>query len=175
MKRIKYTDFEKIISPERSYRYVNACSNDRQQAMTLYRYNIKLSQKDDTFAPMDGYWCGVTLVWVRPRQQSLWKNKKNTSFFINSIQHIVLFTIFAPLSPDSPWAIKLPGIVFYNCIQKDLFHTNNWPDQHTHHHNLTRWRVRLSLRSMQTLVPSTVNGKFHWQRCFSFPWLQFYQ
>lgn len=45
MKRIKYTDFEKIISPERSYRYVNACSNDRQQAMTLYRYNIKLSQE----------------------------------------------------------------------------------------------------------------------------------
>ena len=45
MKRIKFTDFERIISPERLCRYINACSNNKYQALTLYRYNIKLSQE----------------------------------------------------------------------------------------------------------------------------------
>ena len=44
-KPLKYCDFEKIISAERLCRYVSACSNKQQKAMTLYRYNIKLSQE----------------------------------------------------------------------------------------------------------------------------------
>ena len=42
---MKYCDFERTISPERLCRYVSACSNKKQKAMVLYRYNIKLSQE----------------------------------------------------------------------------------------------------------------------------------
>lgn len=45
MKRMKYIDFEKAISLDRLCRYVSACSNNKQRAMTLYRYNLKLSQE----------------------------------------------------------------------------------------------------------------------------------
>lgn len=42
---MKYSEFEDVISPERMRRYVSACANDTKRAMTLYRYNIKLSQE----------------------------------------------------------------------------------------------------------------------------------
>ncbi len=42
---MKYIDFEEAISPERMRRYVSACANDTKRAMTLYRYNLKLSQE----------------------------------------------------------------------------------------------------------------------------------
>lgn len=41
---MKYRDFERIISAERMTRYVQACGGDTRKAMTLYRYNIELSQ-----------------------------------------------------------------------------------------------------------------------------------
>ena len=41
---MKYSDFEKIISPGRMLRYVNACRGNTKKAMTLYRYNLRLSQ-----------------------------------------------------------------------------------------------------------------------------------
>ena len=37
--------FEDIISPERMQRYLVACNGNTRKAMTLYRYNIKLSQE----------------------------------------------------------------------------------------------------------------------------------
>ena len=42
---MKYSVFEDIISPERMQRYLVACNNNTRKAMTLYRYNIKLSQE----------------------------------------------------------------------------------------------------------------------------------
>ncbi len=40
-----YNDFEKALSPERLKRYLDACNNDTRKAMTLYRYNLRLSQE----------------------------------------------------------------------------------------------------------------------------------
>lgn len=42
---MKYSDFEKIMSRPRMYRYVTACLNDTKKAMTLYWLNLKLSQE----------------------------------------------------------------------------------------------------------------------------------
>ena len=42
---MRYNEFEDTISPERMRRYVLACGNDTRRAMTLYRYNLKLSQE----------------------------------------------------------------------------------------------------------------------------------
>jgi hypothetical protein len=46
---MKYSDFEEAMSPERMRKYVQACSSDTKRAMTLYRYNLKLSQEMFTF------------------------------------------------------------------------------------------------------------------------------
>ena len=42
---MKYSEFEDAISPERMHRYVSACANNTKRAMTLYRYNLRLSQE----------------------------------------------------------------------------------------------------------------------------------
>ena len=42
---MKYKDFENIISPERMRKYNVACGGNTVQAMTLYRYNLRLSQE----------------------------------------------------------------------------------------------------------------------------------
>lgn len=42
---MKYTDFERIISPERMRRYLLSCGSNTRKAMTLYRYNLQLSQE----------------------------------------------------------------------------------------------------------------------------------
>lgn len=42
---MKYADFERILSRERMNRYLFACRNDSRKAMTLYRYNLQLSQE----------------------------------------------------------------------------------------------------------------------------------
>lgn len=40
-----YTEFEDIISQDRMRRYLVACNSNTRKAMTLYRYNIRLSQE----------------------------------------------------------------------------------------------------------------------------------
>ena len=42
---MKYKDFEKILSQQRMNRYLTACGGDTRKAMTLYRYNLQLSQE----------------------------------------------------------------------------------------------------------------------------------
>ena len=42
---MKYLDFEDVNSHDRLRKYVQVCSNDTKRAMTLYRYNLKLSQE----------------------------------------------------------------------------------------------------------------------------------
>lgn len=42
---MKYEDFENIISVERMRRYLDACNGDTRKAMTLYRYNLQVSQE----------------------------------------------------------------------------------------------------------------------------------
>ncbi len=42
---MKYCDFEHVISEERMNRYVQACDGNTRKAMTLYRYNLQLSQE----------------------------------------------------------------------------------------------------------------------------------
>lgn len=42
---MKYSDFEHIISQPRMSRYLQACGDDSKKAMTLYRYNHKVSQE----------------------------------------------------------------------------------------------------------------------------------
>ena len=42
---MKYSDFEEAMSPERMRKYLLACANDTKKAMTLYRYNLRLSQE----------------------------------------------------------------------------------------------------------------------------------
>ena len=38
-----YSEFERIISASRLYRYYQSCGQDTRKAMTLYRLNMKLS------------------------------------------------------------------------------------------------------------------------------------
>ncbi|MDE5641907.1 MAG: hypothetical protein K2I56_00275, partial [Muribaculaceae bacterium] len=40
-----YADFEKIMSSKRMERYLTACGGDTRKAMTLYRYNLQISQE----------------------------------------------------------------------------------------------------------------------------------
>lgn len=42
---MKYLDFENVMSSQRINRYKLACANDTRKAMTLYRYNLNLSQE----------------------------------------------------------------------------------------------------------------------------------
>ena len=42
---MKFSEFEDIFSANRMQKYVTACGSDTKQAMTLYRYNLKLSQE----------------------------------------------------------------------------------------------------------------------------------
>ena len=42
---MKYADFERFFSQKRLNRYVLACNGDKRKAMTLYRYNLRLSQE----------------------------------------------------------------------------------------------------------------------------------
>lgn len=42
---MKYSEFEDIISQQRMRKYLLAYNNDSKKAMTLYRYNLKLSQE----------------------------------------------------------------------------------------------------------------------------------
>ena len=44
-KRYKYNEIEQVFSPERMRKYRVACNNDTHKAMTLYRYNLRLSQE----------------------------------------------------------------------------------------------------------------------------------
>lgn len=42
---MKYKEFEHIISAKRMNKYVQACGGNTRKAMTLYRYNLQLSQE----------------------------------------------------------------------------------------------------------------------------------
>lgn len=42
---MRYLEFENIMSQSRMSRYLTACGNDGRKAMTLYRRNLKLTQK----------------------------------------------------------------------------------------------------------------------------------
>ena len=42
---MKFVDFEGIVSPKRISRYLTACNGNTRKAMTLYRYNLRLSQE----------------------------------------------------------------------------------------------------------------------------------
>lgn len=42
---MKYKDFEDAFSTERIGRYIASCNGNKQKAMTLYRYNLRLSQE----------------------------------------------------------------------------------------------------------------------------------
>lgn len=45
---MKYVDFERVMSSKRMGRYLTACQGNTRKAMTLYRYNLKLSQETFT-------------------------------------------------------------------------------------------------------------------------------
>lgn len=42
---MKYSEYERFLSPKRLQRYVLACNGDKRKAITLYRYNLRLSQE----------------------------------------------------------------------------------------------------------------------------------
>lgn len=42
---MRYNEFEHVLSPERMGRYLQAYSGNSRKAMTLYRYNLQLSQE----------------------------------------------------------------------------------------------------------------------------------
>ena len=42
---MKYQKIEEIFSKKRMEKYLNACNGDTRRAMTLYRYNLRLSQE----------------------------------------------------------------------------------------------------------------------------------
>ena len=42
---MKFSDFEAILSSQRLRRYLLACDNNTRKAMTLYRYNLQVSQE----------------------------------------------------------------------------------------------------------------------------------
>ena len=41
---MEYKEFERIMSKKRMGRYLKACGGDTRKAMTLYRYNLHLTQ-----------------------------------------------------------------------------------------------------------------------------------
>ena len=41
---MRYDDFERIVSAERLQRYLVACGGDKRKALTLYRYNLLVSE-----------------------------------------------------------------------------------------------------------------------------------
>ena len=43
---MKYEEFEELFSAKRMQKYLQACGGDTRRAMTLYRYNLKLSQEN---------------------------------------------------------------------------------------------------------------------------------
>ena len=43
--KMRYLDFEDAFSSDRMSKYVTACNGDTRKAMTLYRYNLQLSQE----------------------------------------------------------------------------------------------------------------------------------
>ena len=67
-KRYKYYEIEQVFSPERMRKYRVACNNDTHKAMTLYRYNLRLSQ--EMFAVVSYF-----EVALRNRIDSLMKDK----------------------------------------------------------------------------------------------------
>lgn len=42
---MKYADFEKTMSSQRMERYLIACGGNTRKSMTLYRYNLQVSQE----------------------------------------------------------------------------------------------------------------------------------
>jgi hypothetical protein len=42
---MKYIEFETVLSKPRLGKYLQACKNDKQKALRLYRYNVRLCQK----------------------------------------------------------------------------------------------------------------------------------
>ena len=42
---MNYSNFERILSPNRMLRYLTACNGNTRKAMTLYRYNLHLSHE----------------------------------------------------------------------------------------------------------------------------------
>ena len=52
-KFMEYKEFERIISAKRMGRYLEACGGDTRKAMTLYRYNLHLTQ--DVFIVISCY------------------------------------------------------------------------------------------------------------------------
>jgi hypothetical protein len=42
---MKYFEFETVLSKPRLGKYLQACGNDKQKALRLYRYNVRLCQK----------------------------------------------------------------------------------------------------------------------------------
>lgn len=40
---MKFNEFENIVSEERLYRYLTSCNGNKNKALTLYRYNIKIA------------------------------------------------------------------------------------------------------------------------------------
>ena len=42
---MRFSDFEQIVSQKRMSRYVASCSGNTRKAMTLYRYNLQISQE----------------------------------------------------------------------------------------------------------------------------------
>lgn len=42
---MRYRDFEELFSSKRMQKYLLACNHNTRKAMTLYRYNLKLSQE----------------------------------------------------------------------------------------------------------------------------------
>lgn len=42
---MKFNDFKQALSADRLQRYLDACHYDSRKAMTLYRYNLRLSQE----------------------------------------------------------------------------------------------------------------------------------
>ena len=49
---MKYSEFESIFSRERTYKYLNACGGNSRKAMTLYRYNLRLSNVRECYDKM---------------------------------------------------------------------------------------------------------------------------
>jgi PIN domain nuclease of toxin-antitoxin system len=41
---MKFSKFEQIVSQKRLSRYLAACDNNKTKALTLYRYNLQLSE-----------------------------------------------------------------------------------------------------------------------------------
>ena len=117
---MNYTDFEDAISSERMSRYVTACNGDTRKAMTLYRYNLQVSQEMFTIV-------SCFEVTLRNRIDRHMQSQFGADWLKESVVNNGIFTL--------PILSKTRDIIFY------AYRKLNRDNLYTHPKLLPKWNL----------------------------------